>query len=230
VDILALFSNGGEKEGVIKSDVAGTAQWDFLVEQLTAIAAARRADPTSRKALLVAVHHPPFSGGGGHVGSSHMLRDLDDAFQAAGVSPDAILSGHSHVYERFTRTVPVGDKLMPVPYIVAGNGGHGITPLKPTIERTPVETPLRGVAGGDGSDHSLQQYFNGFGHLLVTATRHILTIDLIGTHTETHQAVDSVTVQLAADFADNLIAHETPSFDHPAVGEEETHHTRRALA
>jgi hypothetical protein len=104
--IIALFSNGGEQEGVIRGGVAGDSQWNFLLEQLKEIKAARAEG--QRAALIVAMHHPPFSGGGGHSGSTTMLNDLDEAFQEVGIGPDAVLSGHAHVYQRFTRAVKIG--------------------------------------------------------------------------------------------------------------------------
>jgi hypothetical protein len=214
--IIGLFSNGGEHEGVIRGGVAGDSQWNFLVTQLKEIKAARAGG--KRSALIVAMHHPPFSGGGGHTGSSHMLEDLDAAFQEAGIGPDAVLSGHAHVYQRFTRNVQLAGQTMDVPYVVAGMGGHGpIQPVKPNFERQPVHMPLRGTSSNGVDDHSLRQYFNGFGQLPVTATNRVLTIDLIGTKTQTHMAVDSVTVDLGT----NRITHETPSFSHPANGEEQ---------
>jgi hypothetical protein len=224
VQILALFSNGGEKEGVIKGHATWNHQWDFLVDQLKEIKATRDANPGGRRALLLAVHHPPFSGGGGHTGSSQMRQELDEAFTKARLQPDAILSGHAHLYERFTREISINRKLMRVPYIVAGCGGHGITPLKPKENRKPVQHPLKSKSG----DHILRQYFNGFGHLNITVTPHELRIDLIGTKTETQEPVDSVTVKLAANFEDNIISHETPFFVHPALGEQETAHTRKS--
>jgi hypothetical protein len=214
--VIGLFSNGGEHEGVLRGGVAGDSQWNFLIEQLKEIKADR--DAGKRSALIVAMHHPPFSGGGGHSGSTTMLADLDAAFKEGGVGPDAVLSGHAHVYQRFTRMVQVGGKAMEVPYIVVGTGGHGpIQPVKPNFNRQPVRTPLRGRSPNGAVDHSLQQYFNGFGHLIVTVTNRVLTIDLIGTKTQSHQAVDSVTVDLHT----NKITHETASFSHPANGEEQ---------
>jgi 3',5'-cyclic AMP phosphodiesterase CpdA len=214
--IIGLFSNGGEKEGVIRGDIAGDSQWNFLVDQLKQIKAAR--DGGTRSALIVAMHHPPYSGGGGHSGSSRMLDDLDAAFEEAQIGPYAVFSGHAHVYQRFTRSVQIAGKQMEVPYVVAGMGGNGpIQPVKPTFERQPVRTPLQGRSSNGSEDHSLRQYFNGFGHLLVTATNRILTINLIGTKTQTHQPVNSVTVDLGT----NTITHETPSFSHPAEGEEQ---------
>jgi hypothetical protein len=219
VQILGLFSNGGEKEGVIRGGVVGNDQWDFLSEQLQQIKAAR--NNGQRRAFLLAVHHPPFSGGGGHSGSGQMLKDLDVAFNNAGIAPDAVLSGHAHNYQRFTRTVTVHGKIMQVPYIVAGCGGHNIQPLKPGLNRQPVGTPLRGAAvPGDPSEHSLRQYFNGFGHMIVTVTNRVVTLDFIGTKTQSGEPVDSVTVDLTS----NAITHETSPFGHPANGEEETKH------
>jgi hypothetical protein len=219
VQILALFSNGGEFEGVLKGDPVGDDQWRFLGDQLKQIKDARKNGP--RRAFLLAVHHPPFSGGGGHSGSGQMLKDLDSAFNTAGIAPDAVISGHAHNYQRFMRTVTVGGKSMQVPYVVAGNGGHNIQPLKVRFDRKPVMTPLPGLAvGGDTSEHSLRQYFNGFGHVIVTATNRILTLDLIGTKTESSEPVDSVTVDLTS----NKITHETEPFKHPANGERETKH------
>jgi predicted phosphodiesterase len=215
--IIALFSNGGEKQGLLRGHVAGNAQWEFLLEQLKEIKQAR--DAGKRKALIVAMHHPPFSGGGGHSGSTSMSGDLDEAFRETGIGPDVVLSGHAHVYQRFTRTVTFGGRKMDIPYVVAGTGGHGpIQPVKPTFERQPVRTPLHGASSTPADSHSLRQYFNGFGHLLLTVTNHVLTIDLIGTKTQSHQAVDSVTV----DFATSKVTHETPPFTHPANGEEQS--------
>jgi hypothetical protein len=214
--IIGLFSNGGEHEGVIRGGIVGDDQWNFLVDQLKEVKTARTNG--KRPALIVAMHHPPFSGGGGHSGSTTMLGDLDEAFKKAEIGPDAVLSGHAHVYQRFTRTVQIGGQAMEVPYIVAGMGGHGpIQPVKPNFERQPVRTPIRGRSGNGIGDHSLRQYFNGFGHLLLTVTSRVLTIDLIGTKTQTHQPVDSVTVDLGT----SKVTHETPPFNHPANGEEQ---------
>ena len=213
--IIGLFSNGGEQEGVIRGGVVGDAQYNFLVQQLQAVKAARTA--SNRPALIVAMHHPPFSGGGGHSGSTSMLADLDAAFTQAQIGPDAVLSGHAHVYQRFTRTVKIAGQSMQVPYVVVGTGGHGpIQPVKPNSLRQPVKTPIHGKSPNGTSDHSLRQYFNGFGHLLITATNRVLTIDLMGTKTQTRLPVDSVTVDLGT----STITNETPPFTHPVNGEE----------
>lgn len=76
-------------------------------------------------AVLISVHHPPFTYGGPHSGSPRMLADLDKVAKAAGFWPHAVLSGHAHNYQRFTRKVGYTQ----IPYIVAGSGGHDVTKL-----------------------------------------------------------------------------------------------------
>lgn len=219
--IIALFSNGGENAGVLRDHpgaAVGSHQWDFLLAQLDEIQKLRVAHPEQRRALILAMHHPPFSGGGGHAGSQQMLADLDNAFAQTNIVPDLVLSGHAHNYQRFTRTVTdKGGAPLEVPFLVAGNGGHDITRLKPNQDGSPVRTPLPGASAAPGNVPALRQYFDGFGHLVVTVTRYVLTVDLIGTHTGTGQPVDSMTLNLGT----RKITHETSSFEHPAIGEKE---------
>jgi hypothetical protein len=77
------------------------------------------ADKTN--ALIVALHHPVFSMDKFHSGGQAMLDLLDTTFEKTGVTPDAVLTGHVHNYQRFTRTHANGKK---VPYVVAGAGGY----------------------------------------------------------------------------------------------------------
>jgi acid phosphatase type 7 len=71
-------------------------------------------------AVLVTMHHPIYSADAHHGGSSYMGGVLDQAIQASRRSPDMVLCGHVHNYQRFTRTTKAGD----LPYIVAGAGGY----------------------------------------------------------------------------------------------------------
>jgi hypothetical protein len=77
-------------------------------------------DAPSNQALLVAVHHPPYSLDAPHGGSPDILAALESACAAAKRWPDAVLSGHVHNYQRFTREI--GKRQ--IPFIVAGNGGY----------------------------------------------------------------------------------------------------------
>lgn len=109
--ILGLFSNVGETEGEIHQD-----QIDWFRGELTA------ADPSL--ALIVAVHHPPFSGDTEHAGSSAIEAVLFDSFQATGRYPNLILSGHVHNYQRFTKVVQGPAGPVEIPCVVAGAGGY----------------------------------------------------------------------------------------------------------
>jgi hypothetical protein len=154
LDIVALYSNVADGPGFISDPkVIGTVQTVWLLKTLKAIAAQRKAGP--RKALVIAVHHPPFSGGG-HSPSPAMLKDIDTACQQAGIMPDAVISGHSHNYQRFTRYVPGNGTNMQIPYYVVGCSGHGII-------------PIANANGSKVGDHTFDSSLYGYGYLKVTA-------------------------------------------------------------
>src|SRR5262245_9444269 len=138
VRIIGLFSNALEDPGVISSENGKWAnvpdiQLDYLEAQL-----ARIKKESYSGAVILAVHHPPFSyapppkragTGGNHSGSPNMLRQIDAICKKEGVYPHAVLSGHAHNYQRFTRTLSFADKDITVPFIVCGDGGHNVNKL-----------------------------------------------------------------------------------------------------
>jgi hypothetical protein len=158
VDIVALYSNVADGPGYISDDkVIGTSQKDWLTKTLKSIAKARK---QQRKALILAVHHPPFSGGG-HSPSTDMLADIDDCCKTAAILPDAVISGHSHNYQRFTR-YPKGTD-MQIPYFVVGCSGHGV----------------QSVGHADGQktdDHTFESSLEGYGYLTVTVDKNKIVI------------------------------------------------------
>jgi hypothetical protein len=88
-------------------------QYSWFVSQL------QQAD--KKKALILAVHHSPFSLDSEHGGYPDILDAIDQAAAAAGGRyPDLILSGHVHNYQRFHRQIPGGTYI----HIVAGAGGY----------------------------------------------------------------------------------------------------------
>ena len=122
VRIVGLFSNALEDPGVISSETTkGKAKWptvpdyqlDFLTAQLQQIKSSNY-----QGAVILAVHHPPFtyspasggSGGGKHYGSPIMLSQIDAICKQTGVYPHAIISGHAHNYQRFTRALTFAGK------------------------------------------------------------------------------------------------------------------------
>jgi hypothetical protein len=132
VSIIGLYTNVLEGPGVLTDQngayptLTGDRQYAWLVSELQRLAPQRAA---LERAVIVACHHPPASADAVHGGTTGLSEDLDRAFTEAELWPDAVLSGHAHVYQRFSRTV--GAKT--IPYIVAGSGGHAHT--MPTGER-----------------------------------------------------------------------------------------------
>jgi hypothetical protein len=166
VKFIGLYSNTseGSTEGVIASSKVGHAQLDFLKQQLAAAKAER--DNGQQRALVIATHHPPFTGSPSHVPSPTMLQQIDQACDAAGIQPDLHLSGHAHLYERYTRTV----RGKQIPYLVAGMGGYYNLPgLKPPNRRPPP--PKTPQSGSDASRNPLKLEVyndNTFGFLRLT--------------------------------------------------------------
>ena len=87
VKFIGLYSNTSEggTEGVISGPKVGDAQLLFLEQQLEA-AKAERADGDVR-ALIIATHHPPFTGSPSHVPSPTMPQQIDKACSDAGIQP-----------------------------------------------------------------------------------------------------------------------------------------------
>jgi hypothetical protein len=134
VSIIGLYTNVLEGPGVISSQGGkfpiGDDQLQFLTEELGRLKPARE---SGQRAVIIACHHPPVSVDPKHGGSTGLATDIDSACKNAGLWPDAVLSGHAHLYQRFTRTVDNRQ----IPYVVAGSGGFAAT--KPTA---PVTAPL----------------------------------------------------------------------------------------
>jgi len=133
VRILGLYSNVLEDPGVISGEngqntVLDNRQITFLE---TALARVKSEDYSG--AVIIAVHHPPFTGGSTHGGSPLMLQDIDSACQSAGVWPHAVFAGHAHNYQRYTRTV----NGLQIPYLAAGCGGHAPLETMRGTYRTP---------------------------------------------------------------------------------------------
>jgi Icc-related predicted phosphoesterase len=140
VRILGIYSNILENPGVIsstKDPKTGKPQFPQLSDvQLNYLTAAlnRVKKEKFQGAVIIAVHHPPYAQGT-HSGSMVMLKEIDAVCDSTGVWPHAVLSGHAHNYQRYTRAI--GSRQ--IPFIVCGNGGHGLQ----TITRgAPLRTPV----------------------------------------------------------------------------------------
>jgi len=138
VSIIGLYSNVLEGPGVISSEggrypTLDDQQLQFLIAELTRLKPEREA---GERAVILTCHHPPLSADEKHGGARGLAEDIDKACEQAGLRPDAVLSGHAHLYQRYTRTVEGAE----IPYIVAGSGGHNVTkPKANATEATPPE-------------------------------------------------------------------------------------------
>ena len=124
-----------------------------------------------------------------------MLKQIDQACTATGIQPDLYLSGHAHLYERYTRTVS-GKQ---IPYVVAGMGGYYNLPgLKSGGRSTPPKTPQSGT-DASGNPLRLEVYNdNTFGFLRMTISTSQLTGQFVTVDTSSGKTGvgDSFTVDL----------------------------------
>jgi Calcineurin-like phosphoesterase len=185
VRILGLYSNVLEDPGVISSQ-GGTNSLDNRQITFLTTALKRAKSENYTGAVIIAVHHPPYTGDSTHGGSPQMLADIDSACKAAGAWPHAVFSGHAHNYQRLTRTV----NGMQIPYLVAGCGGH--SPL--SVMRGTYRTPYK-----IDNTLTLESYDDtDYGYLRVVVNAQTLTIEY---HPESDGGVtktpdDTVTVNL----------------------------------
>lgn len=133
-EFIALYSNIAN--GGILDDPSGPEpgpQYRWLLEQLTEYRTGAAKHP-QEKALVLAVHYPPYSGaanfpqrgdttlGPTNAGNSRPLcQVMQRAFEESGQRPDIIVSAHAHMYQRLTYRYAGGWDL---PLLIAGSGGH----------------------------------------------------------------------------------------------------------
>ena len=182
---------------MIAGPTVGNAQLVFLNQQLAAAKAER--DQGQMRALIIATHHPPFTGSPQHVPSPSMLMQIDQACTAAGIQPDLHLSGHAHLYERYTRTVGGGKQ---IPYLVAGTGGYYNLPgLKPGKRPPPPKTPASGT-DASGNPLTLEAYNDTtFGFVRMTVSPDFITGEFVTVDTTSGETGigDSFTLDLHAN-------------------------------
>lgn len=210
VRILGIYSNMLENPGVISSTQnpkTGKATFPNIPDvQLDYLKAALTRVKTDRftGAVILAVHHPPYTFGK-HVTSLVMLKEIDAICSAVGVWPHAVLSGHAHNYQRFTRTI----NKRQIPYVVCGNGGH--PPLQKISVDTTLRTPIAmpGFAQPERGDAvTLDNYdFKSFGYLRVVVNTQQLRIEFHpeGDGVTTKTPDDAVTVALATGTLTNYM-------------------------
>jgi len=184
VSIVGLYSNVLEGPGVISSQGGhfpiGDDQLTFLKSELKRL---KPQHDAGQRAVIIAVHHPPLSADSAKGGSSGEQADLDAACQAAGLWPDAVISGHAHLYQKFSRTA--GGK--EAPYIVSGSGGFAATVPLGGLPNAPITV----------GDHTLiAKPLVEFGYLTITTDAKTLTITFNTPSNTGGGQADSVVVDL----------------------------------
>lgn len=185
VSIIGLYSNVLDGPGVISSQGGHfplvNDQLDFLTTELNRLKADRKA---GKRAVVLAVHHPPLSADSKHGGSTGEQADLDKACKAAGLWPDAVISGHAHLYQRFTRVLSSGQQ---TPYIVAGCGGFAATQPRTKLPPAPLKV----------GDHTMEiDPIVDFGYLTVTTDAKTLSFTFKTVDVNGVKERDSVTLDL----------------------------------
>jgi Calcineurin-like phosphoesterase len=218
VRIIGLFSNALEDPGVISAEGKTWSNVpDFQLEYLEA-QLKRIHDEKYTGALLIAMHHPPFSyappkgvggAGGNHSSSSAMLRQIDTICKKFGIYPHAFLSGHAHNYQRYTRTVRFSNRDFDVPFIICGDGGHHVNRLVQGRKGQPPVEPHMGIKV-DYLEHKpvveargllLEKYDDiNYGYLRITVDKELLRIGFhqVGASSLAQSRFDMVTVDLAS--------------------------------
>jgi len=198
---------------------SATPTWSAVPDYQLAFLTAQLQNIKSNKyqgSVILAVHHPPFiysppgggSGGGKHYGSPFMLADIDAVCQNVGVYPHAIISGHAHNYQRYTRKLQFHGQNYSVPFVICGDGGHNVSTLVKSSFAKQAAEP------GDNTDvtymdsstivqstgltlnkHDDQN--SGFLRVRATATDHTITFNPVPKSGSAAKP-DAVTVNLAA--------------------------------
>jgi hypothetical protein len=212
VRIIGLFSNALEDPGVISSEGGVWAnvsdlQLDFLRAQLQ-----RVRDEHFAGAVLLAMHHPPFvyhgpagtGKAGSHGSSLRMLQDIDTVCASVGIYPHAVFSGHAHNYQRYTRKIVLNNQHIEVPFVVCGNGGHGVLPIAGTPQGHPAfgaDVSYIDAHPAVASEGLTIEKFDdqNFGYLYLTVDATRLRIEYRNTAGASHaqSRFDLVTIDLA---------------------------------
>jgi hypothetical protein len=199
IRILGLYSNCLEDPGIISSQDGAYPELSDAQLVFLKTALQRVSDEKYAGALLVTAHHPPYVAitpsrsqvAGRHGGSPEMLAEIDAACADTGVWPHAVLSGHAHNYQRFTRRKDGRE----TPFIVAGNGGHATARL--THRGMPaLRAPMPQPTLSDGTDSVVLENYDDqeFGYLRIVANESQLRI-------EYHPASDGPDAKTADDWA-----------------------------
>jgi hypothetical protein len=178
LNLIGLYSNVAEGPGDLRGGAGDNSQIKWLQTTLTNLKKAN-----DGRALVIATHHPVFSEGG-HSSSDFMLSQIDQACAATGIVPHALLAGHSHTFQRYTRTIrsPMVAQMI---CLVAGCGGHAAASVKAAT----------GQAVGDAI---FVKSLRGYGYVMATADKNKLALEMFQTGNGHKASFDKVTIDIAS--------------------------------
>lgn len=139
-----------------------------------------------------------------------MLAQMDTCCQQAGIWPDLVISGHAHLYERYTRTMAADGRQ--IAYVVAGNGGYyNLSKLKLNAEGQKPIPGQHSEPDGQGNTINLDAYNEtDFGFLRITVSARTILVEslgITGTPTTTTPGTPIPPPALLDSFSVNLSAH-----------------------
>jgi hypothetical protein len=150
--------------------------------------------------------------------SAAMLKTIDTCCTQAGQWPDMVLSGHAHLYERYTRIMKSDGRQ--IPYIVAGNGGYyDLSGLKKNKQGQKPVAGKQSESDGAGNTITLDSYSDTqFGFLRIAFSATSIAVESIGVNTATRpdttvppatSSIDSFTLNLAGHTVSTGVSSKT---------------------
>lgn len=140
--------------------------------------------------IILAVHHPVYSAYGPHPGSTRLKSFLEENCDIAGRSPDLVLTGHVHDYQRFSAPLP-GKK--EVPFIIAGAGGYNkrLHALNNTFHKLQQDKKM--PVQIEGEDILLESFNDSqHGYLRVSVTTKSINVDYVAVPDPSDHAKDGL--------------------------------------
>lgn len=186
---IGLYANV-TKHGVIDDE-----QRRWFIQELEY---ARRSEEL--QALIVCIHHAPYSADVNHGSSIAMIDFLESCFEATRVRPDAVFSGHVHAYQRFLRRDADGHT---TPYIVAGAGGYADLHPVATLDDPKVDV----LPVSDAEVQLEASCDNCFGFLKVTVEKTSRGISLEGEYYTLPEHLPSTAGEVEPQLYDSFIVH-----------------------
>jgi hypothetical protein len=125
-----------------------------------------------------------------------MLSQIDAVCNEAGIWSHAVLSGHAHNYQRFTRH----HGKTQIPYVICGNGGHALAKLT-RKGASALRTPSPLDVTGHADQVTLENYDDedyGYLRIIVSATQLRIEYHPASDGTGAKTPDDIVTVDLAS--------------------------------